>query len=81
MRQPSPLRAFLNRFIDQTGEYLAHRKGMLPLIGLALIVLNGVLGLLAGLLGWGDFFFFRQMCLLQIGVALAVLGILLAWAL
>ncbi|NPA31915.1 MAG: hypothetical protein GXO37_07960 [Chloroflexi bacterium] len=77
----SGLRDRLNRLIDASGEYLAQRKGLLPLLGLALIVLNGLLGLLAAALGWDDFFFIRQMCLLQIGVVLAVLGILLAWAL
>ncbi len=71
----------LNQLIDATGEYLAQRKGMLPLLGLTLILLNGLLGLTAALLGWDDFFFVRQMCLFQIGVVLALLGILLAWAL
>ncbi len=77
----SGARERLNRLIDASGEYLAHRKGMLPLLGLALIVLNGLVGLVAAALGWDDFFFVRQMCLLQMGVLLAVLGVLLAWAL
>lgn len=70
-----------NRWIDAAGDYLARHKGMLPLLGVALIVLNGLIGLAAAVLGWDDFLVFRQMCLLQIGVVLAVLGILLAWAL
>ncbi len=81
LRSPSGPRDRLNRFIDRTGDYLAHRKGMLPLLGLAFIVLNGLLGLLAAAVGLDDWFFIRQMCLLQIGVVLALLGILLAWAL
>ncbi len=81
MAASSGSRDRLNRLIDASGEYLAHRKGLLPLLGLALIVLNGLLGLLAAALGWDDFFLVRQMCLLQIGVVVAIFGILLAWAL
>lgn len=65
-----------NRLLDRISDFLAHRKGLLPMIGMALIVVNGILQFLP-LGGWlveTDF-------LLHIGVILALLGILLAWAL
>lgn len=63
-----------NRFLDRLSEFLAQRKGLLPLVGLALVVLNFPLQFLPGWLGQSDLF-------LHLGVVIAILGILLAWAL
>ena len=65
----------LNRFFDWVSNYLSARKGMLPLIGILLVVVNFILQFFA--VGWlADSNLF-----LHLGVILAILGILLAWAL
>jgi hypothetical protein len=63
----------MSRLLDAAGRYLADRKGLLPLIGLFLVVCNFLLRLLApaAWLGSTDL-------LLHTGVVLAILGFLLA---
>ncbi len=65
-----------NAFLDTVSEFLAHRKGMLPLIGMALVLLNLLFRVAAGnsWLAATDLF-------LHLGIIVAVLGIMLAWAL
>jgi hypothetical protein len=65
-----------NQLLDHLSEYLAHRKGLLPLIGLGLVVVNGVLQFFPTI-GW----LVETGLLLNLGVAFAILGFLLAWAL
>ena len=68
----------MNRFskwIDRLSESLAHRKGLLPLIGMLLVVLNFIFQFLP--LGW----LAERNLLLHLGVLVAVFGFLLAWAL
>lgn len=62
--------------LDRLSDFLAHRKGLLPIIGLLLVLLNAVLQFIpaSGWLGQSDLF-------LHFGIILAILGILLAWAL
>ena len=65
----------LSQFIDHVSEFFAARKGLLPLLGLLMVVLNFILRLLAP--GWfaqTDFF-------LHLGLILAIFGFMLAWAL
>ncbi len=65
-----------NRFLDQLSNYLAARKGLIPLVGISLVALNFILGFFPGL-GWvvkSDLF-------LHLGVIVGLLGFLLAWAL
>lgn len=66
----------LSKLLDRLSEFLAPRKGLLPIIGIVLIVLNFLLSLLApsGWLTQTNFF-------LHIGIILAIFGIMLAWAL
>ena len=64
-----------NRLLDWISDHLAGRKGLLPLLGILLIGVNFVLQFFS--LGWvADSNF-----LLHLGVILAILGFLLAWAL
>ena len=66
----------INRLLDKFSEYFADRKGLLPLLGLLLIVVNWLLRVFVGV-GWmveTDLF-------LHLGLVIALLGILLAWAL
>lgn len=66
----------INQILDWLSDFLAHRKGLLPLIGILFVVINFVLQFfpLAGWLAQTDL-------LLHLGVIVAVFGILLAWAL
>jgi hypothetical protein len=64
-----------SRFLDQASEFLAARKGLLPILGILLILLNFIIRLAVP--GWfqqSDFF-------LHLGLILAILGFLLAQAL
>jgi len=62
--------------LDRISEYLAHRKGLLPVLGILLVAVNGVLQFIpaAGWLAHTNLF-------LHLGIILAIVGILLAWAL
>lgn len=62
----------ISRFLDRFSEFYAHRKGLLPLIGIMLIILNYVLQVVSG--GWlADTNLF-----LHLGIILAIIGFLLA---
>ena len=63
-------------WLDRISEFLAQRKGLLPILGILLVFINAVLQFLPTA-GWIS----ESNLLLHIGVILAILGILLAWAL
>jgi len=69
------LRLF-NQFLDAASEFLARRKGLLPSVGLLLVITNALLQFfpLDGIL-------IESNLLLHLGVIIAILGIMLAWAL
>lgn len=64
-----------NRFLDWLSENLAHRKGLLPLVGILLILVNLLLSLFAS--GW----LVETNLLLHLGVIIAIIGFMIAWAL
>jgi hypothetical protein len=65
-----------NRLLDRISEFLAKRKGLLPLIGIVLVLINGILQFIPAS-GWVS----DTNLLLHLGVIIAILGILIAWAL
>jgi hypothetical protein len=66
---------WFSKFLDTASNFLAARKGLLPLLGLLLIVINFILVLTgAGWLAQTNFF-------LHLGLIITILGFLLAWAL
>ncbi len=67
---------WISKQLDWLAEYLAHRKGLLPLIGMGLIFLNLLLQFILGAhwLATTNLF-------LHLGILIALFGILLAWAL
>jgi hypothetical protein len=67
---------WISKFLDRTSEFLAHRKGLLPLLGILLVILNFLLNLIPGV-GW----LATSDLLLHLGVIIAILGFLLAQAL
>ncbi len=65
----------LSKWIDKVSDFFAARKGLLPLLGLVMVVLNFILRLaVPGWLAESDFF-------LHLGLILAIFGFMLAWAL
>ena len=65
----------ISQFIDFLSEYLAQRKGLIPLLGIFFVILNFVIQFLP--LGW----LAESNLFLHLGVIIAILGIMLAWAL
>lgn len=65
-----------SQILDYVSEFLARRKGLLPMVGILLIIVNLVLQYLPGA-GWLT----EANLLLHLGVILALVGIMLAWAL
>jgi TRAP-type mannitol/chloroaromatic compound transport system permease small subunit len=65
----------LSRLVDKLSEFLAPRKGLLPLIGMLLVCLNFIFRFLPS--GW-----IRETDLfLHLGLVIAIFGLMLAWAL
>jgi hypothetical protein len=66
----------LNQFLDVLSGYLAQRKGLLPMFGAFLVIVNGILQF-TPFTGW----FVESDLLLHLGIIIAIFGFLLAWAL
>ncbi len=66
---------WLSELVDDASEFFAHRKGLLPLIGMGLIILNLVLQIFL------DDWLTRSNLFLHIGLIVAILGFMLSWAL
>jgi len=66
----------MSKLLDQMSEFLAHRKGLLPIIGLILIVIN----LLIQFIFPGSFLATTNLSL-HIGLIIAIFGLMLSWAL
>ncbi len=66
---------WFSKLIDQASSFFAARKGLLPLIGILLVVVNFIFQLT--LTGW----VVDTNLFLHLGIVLAVFGLLLAGAL
>ncbi len=66
----------MSKFLDRISEYLAHRKGLLPIVGLLLILIN----LLIQFIFPGSFLAETNLSL-HIGLLVAIFGLMLSWAL
>ena len=64
-----------SRILDRLSEYFAHRKGLLPMVGLLLVLANFFVQFFP--LGW----IASSDLLLHLGLIIAILGFLVAWAL
>ena len=67
---------WFSKFLDRSSEYLARRKGLLPLAGIGLIILNF---LIVSIFPGG--FLVETNLFLHLGLVVALLGLMLAWAL
>ena len=65
-----------SNFLDLASNHLATRKGLLPLLGIGLIILNFILVSFLP-----DWFFSRTNLALHLGIVIALIGQMLAWAL
>ena len=68
---------WLSRMVDNASNYFARRKGLLPLLGILLVMINYILPFIFGLdnVITGSNFF------LHLGIIIAIFGLMLAWAL
>lgn len=66
----------MSKFLDRMSEFLAHRKGLLPIIGIAMILLNLILQFILP----GNLLTTSNL-LLHIGLIISIFGLMLAWAL
>jgi hypothetical protein len=67
--------AAISRFLDRASEFIVARKGLLPILGILLVTANLILQFFPA--GW----LASSNLLLHLGIIVALLGILLAWAL
>jgi uncharacterized membrane protein len=65
-----------NHLLDNSSNFFAARKGLLPIIGILLVVVNGILQFIPSI-GW----LAESNIILHIGIIIAIFGIMLAWAL
>ena len=68
---------WLSKLVDNASNYLARRKGLLPLIGILLVIINYVLPFIFGL----DNVITGSNLFLHLGIIIAIFGMMLAWAL
>ena len=69
------MKSRLADLLDKISNFLSKRKGLLPLLGILLIVMNFIFSLL--MTNW----FSQTNFLLHFGIIVAILGFMLAWAL
>lgn len=65
----------LSKFIDRLSSLLAANKGLLPIIGILLIIANFFVGI------FSNGFLSQSALLLHLGIIFAIFGIMLSWAL
>jgi len=68
---------WLSRLLDKASNYFAHRKGLLPLLGILLVVINYILPFIFGL----DNLVTGSNLFLHLGIIIAIFGMILARAL
>jgi hypothetical protein len=68
---------WLSRLVDRASDFFAHRKGLLPLLGIVLVIINYILPFVFGL----DNLITGSNLFLHLGVIIAIFGVMLAWAL
>ena len=68
---------WFSKFLDRASDYFAHRKGLLPLVGLGIILLN----LLVVSILPPEWYLVRSNLLLHLGVIVSLFGLILSRAL
>ncbi len=67
--------SWLSKLIDRISAFFAPRKGLLPFIGMFLVVLNYIFGFFP--MGWIT----DSNLFLHLGIIVAIFGLMLAWIL
>ena len=67
---------WLSKLVDKASEYFAHRKGLLPIVGILLVIVNFLLPFFMA-----SNFITASNLFLHLGIIVAVIGFMLAWAL
>ena len=67
---------WFSKLLDEVSNFLSARKGLLPMLGIGLIVINFILVSILP-----DWFFSRTNLFLHLGIIVALIGQMLAWAL
>jgi membrane-bound ClpP family serine protease len=67
---------WLSTLVDKASDYFAHRKGLLPLLGILLIIVNFLLPFFMQ-----SNFLTASNLFLHLGIIIAIFGLMLAWAL
>lgn len=67
---------WISKLLDHISEYLAWRKGLLPVIGMFFVFINLALQIFA----YNTWLAGSQL-FLHLGIIIAILGLMLAWAL
>ena len=67
----------ISKLLDWLSNFLAHRKGLLPLIGIVLVVINYIVQFFFPFGHWLP----STNLFLHLGVIVAIFGMMLAWAL
>jgi len=68
---------WLSNLVDNASNFFAHRKGLLPMIGILLVIVNFVLKYFLG----PNAYITGTDLFLHLGVIVAIFGFMLAWAL
>ena len=67
---------WLSTLVDKASDYFAHRKGLLPMLGILLVIVNFFLPFFMT-----SSFITASNLFLHLGIIVAVIGFMLAWAL
>jgi hypothetical protein len=67
---------WLSKLVDNASNYFAHRKGLLPMLGIGLVLVNFLLPFFMQ-----SNFITASNLFLHLGVILAIFGMMLAWVL
>ena len=66
---------WISNILDQASNFFANRKGLLPIIGIVMVIINFLFNLFfPGWISQTDLF-------LHIGIIVITIGMMLAWAL
>ena len=76
-KEPQTFIERVSKLVDRASEYFAHRKGLLPLLGILFIFINFALVSLLP----AEWYLVRTNLILHLGLVLAIFGMLLARAL
>jgi len=70
------MKKIINKIIDSISNYLAYRKGLMPFLGITLIIINWIFQFFPNL-QWLR----TSNTFLHLGIIISLIGYMIAWAL